>query len=266
MKNLFLILTFFVCSYNLWAQDRIFNYVYQSGILGRGDRELEIWTTYSAGRENFYHGLDTRAEFEIGLNRHLQTAFYLNYTSKATGQANDSVTLLEKENDFSFSNEWKVKLSDQAANVIGLALYGEITIGTTEFGIEAKVILDKQIGLVTQALNIVFEPEWEWKPQEGKIKTSAEYKFEFNYGIGVALGKGWSLGAEIRNPNVYYDDHWVNSALYAGPTVSYSMNAFWINLTFMPQIAGLRGITPGQGLNLDEFERYQGRLLFSYAF
>jgi hypothetical protein len=265
MRFFVVLLTAFCLSTVLFAQDRVFNYTYQSGVLGKGEKELEIWNTYRTGRSGFYHRMDTRAEFEIGLSRNLQTAFYLNYTSKATGYEVDSISEIAHENDFSFSNEWKFKLSDPAANMIGSAFYGEITVGTTEFEIEAKVILDKQIGRVTQAFNIGFEPEWEWEPGIDEIAAHAEYKFEFNYGIGASLGKGWVLGAEMRNPNVYTDGAWAHSALYAGPTVSWAGSGFWVNLTLMPQVAGLRGKTPGQGLNLEEFERYEARLLFSVA-
>jgi len=253
------------CYSGLQAQDRIFNYIYQSGVLSGGERELEIWTTYHSGRESYYRGLDARAEFEMGLARHLQTAFYLNYSSKATEVSADTISVLEKENPFSFSNEWKFKLSDASASSIGSALYGELTVGTTDIELEARVILDKQIGRITQAFNLIFEPEWEWKAASAEVAAKTEYKFELCYGLGVHMGKGWSLGAEIRNPNVVADNKWSNCAIYAGPVISYASGAFWINLTLMPQVAGLRGKTPGTGLNLDEFERYQVRLLFSYS-
>ncbi|MFZ4523613.1 MAG: hypothetical protein ACOYNC_18060 [Bacteroidales bacterium] len=263
MRFFVVLMVAFWLSSALFAQDRVFNYTYQSGVLGKGEKELEIWNTYRTGRTDFYRRIDTRAEFEIGLSRKLQTAFYLNYTSKASGFKVDSVSGIAHENEVSFSNEWKFKLSDPAANMIGSAIYGEITIGTTEFEVEAKLILDKQIGRFTQALNIAFEPEWEWEPGNGEIAAHTEYKFEFNYGIGASLGKVWVLGAEIRNPNVYVDGKWAHSSIYAGPTVSFAGSGFWVNFTLMPQVAGLRGVTPGQGLNLDEFERYEARLLFS---
>jgi hypothetical protein len=248
------------------SQDRVFNYVYQSLVLGKGQKEIEIWTTFRTGREDYYRRMDTRAEFEIGLGKHLQTAFYLNYSSKAVGMMEDTVAVMEKESEFSFSNEWKYKISDPVANMIGSAVYGEITVSPTELELEAKVILDKKTGRFTQALNLVFEPEWKWEPDGAEINTGEEYKFEFNYGIAFDLRKGFHLGVEIRNPNVYTpDDGWAHSALYAGPTFSYSRNDFWINFTLMPQVAGLRGITTGTCLNLNEYERYQARLLFSYA-
>jgi len=35
---------------NIVAQDRIFNYTYQSSVLGKGQRELEVWTTVLEGK------------------------------------------------------------------------------------------------------------------------------------------------------------------------------------------------------------------------
>jgi hypothetical protein len=266
MKTLqtLLIVMFLMAGGSLLAQDRIFTYVYQSGVLAKGEKELEVWTTLRTGREQYFRALDTRAEFEIGLGSRLQTAFYLNYSAKAWGSTDIGLSTLEHESDFSFSNEWKYKISDPAANVLGSALYGELTVGPAELEVELKVILDKQLGRTTHALNLAFEPEWEWGSEGSKIQAQTEYKFEFSYGLGVRLGKGWNLGAEVRNPNVAADGAWEHSALYAGPTMSYAGKSYWVNLTFMPQVAGLRGITPNSCLNLSEYERYQARLLFSY--
>lgn len=60
------------------AQDRVFTYNYQSNILNKGQKELEVWTTFGTGRQDYYHGLKHSLEFEIGLGTNLQTSFYLN--------------------------------------------------------------------------------------------------------------------------------------------------------------------------------------------
>lgn len=248
------------------AQDRIFNYVYQSLVLNKGQREIEVWTTLRTGRNDYYRRLDARAEFEVGLGKRLQTAFYLNYKGKASAHPEDTLMVIGSENSFSFSNEWKFKISDPVADPIGSALYGEFTIGLTELKLEAKLILDKRIGRVTQAVNLVFEPEWEWETGEGEPEVETAYEIELNWGLGVDLGKGFTAGVEARMPNVYTDDDgWANSALYAGPLLGYARDDFWVNLTFMPQLAGIRGNSTGSSLNLSEFERYQVRLIFSYT-
>jgi hypothetical protein len=105
-----------------YGQDRLFTYTYQSNVLSKGQKELEIWNTLRSGRNDYYSRFDNRSEFEIGLGTRLQTAFYLNLTSiTATNEVN-SVKLLETEHEISFSNEWKFKLMDPVADPIGLAL------------------------------------------------------------------------------------------------------------------------------------------------
>jgi len=250
-----------------WGQDRIFTYVYQSLVLNPGQKELEVWSTYRSGRSYYYRRLDSRLEFEIGLFKRLQTAFYLNYSGKAAAMIQDTVMVITTENALSFSNEWKYKFSDPVANAIGSAIYGEFTLGLTAFELECKIILDKRIGKVTQALNFVVEPEWEWKTDNEEVEAENEVKVEINYGLGVDLGKGFIIGLEARCPNVLTGDgNWSQSAFYAGPTLSYARNELWINFTCMPQIAGIRGIPNSSRLNLTEFERYQFRLLFAYGF
>lgn len=267
MKKIVLLLFIGLTSWSaiVKAQDRMFNYVYQSLVLNKGQKEIETWVTPKLGKSDFYRALNTRVEFEVGLGKRLQTAFYLNYSSSVTEEPTDSMVTLSKGDELSFSNEWKYKLSDPVANAIGSALYGEITFSPTELELEFKLILDKKIGRFTQAMNLVFEPEWEWEAEENEVERETKYKFELNYGVGVDLGKGWSVGAELRIPNVAMEGEWAHSAMYMGPVVSYSRNDFWVNFTLLPQVVGFKGTTPGSSRNLDEFEKMQARLIFSFA-
>ena len=145
------------------AQDRLFTYTYQSTVLNKGQKELEIWNTLKTGREDYYSRLDHRTEFEIGLGGKLQTAFYLNLTSKTATIDENSTKFLETENEISFSNEWKLKLLDPVVNPLGLAIYGEYSIGSNEYELEGKLILDKKIGNLAIAANATYELEVEPK-------------------------------------------------------------------------------------------------------
>jgi hypothetical protein len=169
--------------------------------------------------------------------------------------------------EISFSNEWKYKFSDAVADRIGFAGYAELTVATDELEIELKAILDKRIGKTTHALNLTFEPEWETTTANGKVTTATELKYDINYGFSYNINKHWNLGGEIINRNVYLkDDNFTHSALFAGPTVAYFMDKFWLNLSFSPQIAGLNNPAGMSGLNVDEFTKMDVRLLFSYSF
>ena len=98
-----------------YGQDRIFTYAYQSTVLNKGQREIEIWNTVESGKEDFYRRLRHRVEYEIGLGGNVQTAFYLNIDQK-----------FEQPVSLGFSTEWKWKLTDPVANAVGLGLYGEL--------------------------------------------------------------------------------------------------------------------------------------------
>ena len=82
VKLLTVIISFISATNLLSAQDRLFTYTYQSGVLNSGQREIEVWNTFRTGRTDYFARLDNRTEFEIGLGKNLQTAFYLNLTSK----------------------------------------------------------------------------------------------------------------------------------------------------------------------------------------
>jgi hypothetical protein len=266
MKKTIIIGIILICSLNIAAQDRIFTYTYQSNVLAKGQKELEVWTTLFNSKENYYRAIQNRVEYEIGLGSNLQVAFYLNAKQKAFF---DDITgeIVMDPTEISVSNEWKYKISDPVANTIGFAGYLELTAATDELEIELKAIFDKKLGRTLHAVNLIFEPEWITTTENGKVITETELKYDFNYAFSYNINKNWNLGAEIIDKNVYIKtDKFTHSSLFAGPTISYSTNNFWLNLTAMPQIKGLSNPSGMNGLNLDEFTKLETRLIFSYAF
>ena len=246
------------------AQDRIFTFTYQSTVLNKGQREIEIWNTVRTGREDFYARLDHRTEFEIGLGGKLQTAFYLNLTAKTKTSGEAPAKSLQTENEISFSNEWKLKLMDPVANPFGLALYAEYGIGTNEFELEGKVILDKKINNLTIAANAVYEAELAPFYSSSRLDWEKESKLEFYLSFGYALNSRFNLTLENSLRSVYTDKTLNHSAFFAGPGFSWLLDNFWVNFTVMPQLVSLKGET-NSTLNLNEYEKVQFRLLFSFA-
>lgn len=262
-KILFILILFSTLTIN--AQDRLFTYTYQSNVINKGQKEIEIWTTMSNARSNYYRGFNHRLEFEVGLGSKLQTAFYLNYGySKGIENNNDIESVINKTS-FSFANEWKLKLTDPVMNPIGSAIYFEYILGTDEIELESKLIFDKQIGKTIHALNIVGEYEFKNKFETvGNLintEKESEVKVLFNYGFAYTLNKNLALGFELQNKNKYENETWKYSVLTAGPSFSYSISGFWINLTFMPQITNFKT----GDLELIKNEKFQTRLIFSYV-
>ncbi|HLP04321.1 MAG TPA: hypothetical protein VK152_02725 [Paludibacter sp.] len=248
------------------AQDRIFTYTYQSGVLNQGQREIEVWNTLRTGKTEYFSRLDHRTELEVGLGKNLQTAFYLNLTSKTKGVGSNGSYSLANENKISFSNEWKYKLMDPVANPFGLALYGEYGIGTNEYELEGKVIVDKKIGAVTLAANIIYEMELEPGYNGSEFELEAEeHKADFNFSTAYSLNRRFNLTMESAFRNVFTENGLEHSALYAGLGLSYVQDNFFINFSILPQLKSFRGNDANITLNLNEFEKIQCRLLLSYA-
>jgi hypothetical protein len=256
-KILFLcfILTLFE---NSNCNERKFSYVYQSSVLGKGNKELEIWSTARIGKEiPYYAGLDNRIEFEWGITNNLQTAFYFNFSNISQ----DNGSGMTEGFDFKgISSEWKYQFSKPFKDPIGFAVYGELGLNTDEVELETKLIFDKKISKHTLALNFVFEPEWELSSGESETEIGLEGDFGWCYNISSSF----TAGIEVRNHNEISEGEWEHSALFAGPVLSFSQPSWWAILTVMPQIAALKGKTGNSNLVLDEHEKLETRLLFSF--
>ncbi len=236
------------------ANDRHFGYTYETAVLPPGQRELEVWTTWRSGRESYYSRFDHRMEFEVGLTGQLMTAFYLNFHG-LTEQNEEEV----RESRFAYdgvSSEWKLKLSDPVADAIGSAGYLEFSAGPSLYEIEAKLLLDKRMGNLLFAANLVGEIEWEIEPEE----TKHEYVVEPVLGMSYVVSPNFAAGLEVRSENVIEEGEVEHSALSAGPVIAVSDETYWATLTFLPQITDLKS---GER-DLEGNEKFELRLLFSF--
>ena len=263
-----------------YSQDRVFARTYQSTVLGKGSFDLEYWTTLRTGKVGKYSPyafgryLDNRLELEFGLGKNVQTAFYYNTRNfkyvLIDSTSNEFSTITEVET--SFSNEWKFKLSDPVANSIGSALYFELTVGTDEYEIEGKIILDKKVNNEIFAFNLVGEYELETEVEKENNKMERDVETESSIEIDLAwmhmLKPTFGLGLEIRNHNeIPSEEGWEHSVLFAGPTLFFNQGKFWGVLNILPQLTNLHktDVAPGSKV-YDEHEAIETRLLIGYSF
>lgn len=250
-----------------FANERAFTYTYQSPVAGPGEAELETWVTYRAGREHYYQRYDTRVEFEGGVMSRLQSALYLNFSAWAqdtpdelTGERyRSSATVFQ-----GISNEWKLSLLDPTADPVGLALYAEGTFGPELTELESKVILDKDFGAITTAVNAVGEYEWEHRGPGVRYTYAL---FEADLGVSMKLNQTLSLGGELSVPFRFYQTAppgaSSNAVVYLGPTLAARLGKFWVSTSAVVQIAAPYGASSGV-LNLEDHERFQVRSIWGF--
>src|SRR5205809_410996 len=103
MRKLSFIVLLIACAVTVNAQDRFFARTYNSNILPKGNFDIEVWHTSRFGHEtNYFHAMDQRLEFEVGLGKNVQTAFYLNRFQTSIGDSAGNIT---QATEMGFSNE-----------------------------------------------------------------------------------------------------------------------------------------------------------------
>ncbi len=251
------------------ANERHFTYTYETAVLQPGQLELEPWTTWRFKRESYYSRFDQRLELEAGVVDGLQTALYWNMsattadtevTDPATG-----TTQTVRGSSFEFksvSNEWKLQLADPVADPVGLGLYVEGGLGPAEAEIEAKILLDKKMGDILVAANVVGEYEVEF---ESADETEKEIVVEFDLGAAYLVSDSFSLGLEVRSVSEFENgEELESSTLFAGPVFGFARESWWAALSFMPQVVALKGASEDSALDLEHQERYNTRLLVGF--
>jgi hypothetical protein len=241
-----------------------FGYATETGVLPAGANEVEIWNTARIGKSDYYYGLDQRLEFETGLTDRLQASLYLNW-NKTT--AADSTGNLASSFDWQgLSTEFKYKFSDPSADPIGFGLYGELGVNTESTEIEGKALFDKNLDSWVLAANLVGEE----KILNRSFETS-EIELEGVLAAAYAFTPNFTLGLEFRNHNDLEKAagqnafHWMNSALYLGPSVSYNATAYVVTFTVIPQLPS-PNTEDNRTLEFHDHEAVEARLHLSLHF
>lgn len=224
------------------ANERALTYTYDSRVLPVGARELEVWTTFQP-MTGMLH-MQERVEFEFAVTNRLMSAFYLNASAEMGETRFDGV-----------SSEWKLNVLSRDVAPVGLAVYGEVGVGTEEVELEAKIIVDKELGRVLVAYNAVGELEFE--------DDEREWIMEHDLGVSVRFGRG-SIGVEARNhTEVPESIGFEHTAFFVGPTLAWAGEGWWGAATVLPQVYAIHD---APGLVLDEHAHFEVRALLGFPF
>lgn len=243
------------------ANERHFTQTYETATLAPGVVEIEPWSTARLGKDGYYTGIDNRLEFEVGLSDRLQTSVYVNWgvegVRNPVTKGIDTAT-----NHKGISSEWKLRLSDSVADPVGSALYLELTLAPDEVEIESKILIDKRAGPWNVAVNAVYEFGHNY------AEAIDEHKVNATAALGYFVADHLSLGVEAFDLNKFEPaapggaTGLKHGAIYAGPVLSYGLGNWWVAACVTPQLYGYgTAVAAGRGLNLDDFERVQARVL-----
>jgi len=253
VKPISVLVLFFLFISNSLADRRYFGWSYTAYTLPQGAFELEVWNTWSIGKEmGYYYQFQPRFEFEYGVLDRLTASLYFNFDQVKT----EGNSFEPKSFTFnSTSIEFRYRFADQNEIFIDPALYFEFAYGGDEIEYEAKALLSKRINNLITVLNINGEIEREI------IENETESKFEVTAGAMYEIIPSLALGIEFRNHREYEDifEEEKYQASFLGPTINVQTKSFYLTMSFLPQISG-SPVASGN-LELIGHEKYQFRTI-----
>ena len=266
----FLILGISLFSQQAMAGEGIFGRSYLTDTLPKGKWEVE--QTYWGKYGNFhgsYANSHYRTEVEYGVTDRFQEAIYVNYRhTYANKDMRDGTTgghdVPENAspdkpyNALAFetiSFESIYRLLSPYKDPIGLALYLEPGFGPNKIEIEPKLILQKNFleDRLIWAFNLTWELEWERQtggveiesesegeePGLTKKRWTKETEFETSTGLMYRFARKWWGGLEFRHHSEigsFNPKDIEHFAFFAGPTIHYGGQRFWITANVLLQL------------------------------
>lgn len=244
---------FFLFASESTADRRYFGWSYTAYTLPQGGFELEVWNTWSIGKEKgYYYQFQPRFEFEYGVIDRLTASLYFNFNQIKT----DGNSFQPKGFTFKSTQvELRYRFTEQNEIFIDPALYFEFAYGGDEIEYEAKALLSKRINNLITVLNINGEIERE------VIESKTESKFEITAGAMYEIIPSFALGLEFRNhrefEEIFEEEEY--QASFLGPTLNIQTKSFYLTMSFLPQISG----SPATSGNLELIghEKYEFRTI-----
>lgn len=239
------------------ADERRFTYSEEAKTLPQGSFEFEQWATHSWSRDQGkFWELAFREELEYGITDRLSAAAYLNFEI----QHADGVPGLKDDTIFEFqgvSLEGKYKLTDPAADFVGLLGYVEVGFGE-ETEVEIKLVASKDVGQFVFVYNFI----WEYADEDNELGVSGSpshikgYLIENTLGASYTLDKSWAVGAEFLARTAFDKDFdKVGTGYFIGPNAHYAAKDWWITMTFLVRTN-----------REEEFEKYEARVILGINF
>jgi hypothetical protein len=193
------------------ADERPYAFTYEPTVSAQGEVELEVYETLYQPKEGGSSAATWEHKLELGYG----------FTDKFTmsGYAVFRTTSAESFEASALKLEARYKLLSAGDSPVDLVLYGEVekeVVDDKPWAIEEKLILGRNYGRLSWALNLIAEQEW---PAGG----GNELKFGWSAGVAGEPVHGLRLGVEGFGTRTREVDGAREYTAYAGPTGSVAL-------------------------------------------
>ncbi|MEO7931972.1 MAG: hypothetical protein ABIT76_02330 [Chthoniobacterales bacterium] len=209
------------------AGQRKFAFSYESTTSPQGAVELENWVTWKHDGADG-NAFEFRHELEFGVTDRLQLGIYL-----ADWSYSDAVGAVYEHSGV----EAIYNLTNPTTDFLGSAVYLEVVGGNDVAEVEGKLLLQKNVGPLVVAYNLVLEGKW-----EGENLDEREGEFAQTLGVSYELNPHFSIGVEAFHEIPLPD--WKSgedSIVFAGPNASVRFGRFFVTAACLAQLTDIEG-------------------------
>jgi hypothetical protein len=245
------------------ATPRPLPFTYTTETLGAGEAEVEQYVDMTPvkamnpdGKTAWLATTQFQTEFEYGIAERLELGLYVVYVptpSQWTSVPEMTETTAAKERlryVFADPGEWPVDVG----------LYGELVEGTTEFEIEAKILLQRRIGKLRVAANLWGEYEFDYAPVKTAIlNPTLGATYEITPAVHVGA-EGW-MRVAFPDPAESPRPFSLGPVGYAGPTLMLDFGKLWVSAGLYARATDANhAMQPGES-----FGPVWGRMIIGFA-
>lgn len=205
------------------AAVRDFPFTWTSRTSAAGQSSLEAWFTPRLVRTDDYFKLDTRVAWTHGVTRTVESQLSMDFdfegTSKTQG-VDPKLTSLWR---------WTTWRENTPFAVGGL---GRVSLGLDQLEVEARLLADLKLERVLLALNVSASRALFWNGRVG-VDTRLEESFAAKY----VISPGAAVGLEVRAKSSWKEREYQGTAIYTGPSLTFTHAKFWVTLGGYAQVA-----------------------------
>ena len=226
------------------ANPRPLPFTYQHEQLGKGEVELEQFVDYTPTRalavpsgDLAWYGLTSfTTEVEVGLTDRLELGLYL---TLAPAAPQDFTSTPRPMNGNGLKQRLRYQLAPTGEWPVDVSVYGEIAENEREIELEAKVIVQRRIGIARVIANLSAEREF-YLNGEREIVLNPSAGLTFEPSATIQPGLEYWLHAEFEEEEV---EHPVPFGLkphsYLGPTLLLQFGRVWWTNGFYFRVSNL---------------------------
>jgi hypothetical protein len=221
-----------------FATPRPLPFTYQHEQLGAGETEVEQFVDFSPTRatdgtsgDTVWYGLtNLTTEFETGLTDSLELGLYLTVAPQPSPDRFRMTPSGMESNGI--KQRLRYSLAPAGEWPIDMSLYGELSENDHEFEIEAKILLQRRVGIARIVANLSAEQEFYYNGREHDFVANPSLGVTFEPSQKVQPGlEAWMRGEWDENEDEKGPEHArpfeLGPHVYVGPTLLLQFGRLW---------------------------------------